>query len=69
MEEFTEHLEDTKVYASVHISHDSDSERTTKVTSRKYRIYTYLQKSQITEYALESKGPKRDVEQKSLESG
>ena len=39
-EEFAENLEDTEVPAPAHISHDSDSERPTKVTPRKHSIET-----------------------------
>ena len=41
-EEFTDNLEDTAVPAPVHISHESDSERLTKVASKKYRSFTHL---------------------------
>ena len=37
LEEFTENLEDTEVLAPAHISHDSDSERPTKVAPKEDR--------------------------------
>ena len=41
---FTENLEDTGVPALAHISHDSDSERPTKVAFRKHSIQTHFPK-------------------------
>ena len=41
-EEFTENLEDTEVPATAHISHDSDSERPTKVASKRHRICAHF---------------------------
>ena len=38
-----ENLEDTEVSTSAHTSHDSDSERTIKVTCRKYKIFAPLE--------------------------
>ena len=40
LEEFTDNLEDTEMPAPAHISHDTDSERPTKVASKKHRIFT-----------------------------
>ena len=53
LEEFTENLEDTEVRAPAHISHDSDSERPTKVVSRKHRIFMHFQKAEIAKSACE----------------
>ena len=47
--EFTENLEDTEVPASGNISHDSDTERPTKVASRKQSVYTHLPNDQHCE--------------------
>ena len=41
-QEFTDNLEDTQVPALANTSHDSDSERPTKVASRKHSVYTHF---------------------------
>ena len=51
--EFTENLEDTEVPATSHISHDSGSERPTKVPSRKHIIFTHFPRDRIAKYACE----------------
>ena len=55
LQEFTENLEDTEVPAPAHMSPDSDSERPTKVASRKHRIYTHLPKDRNCEVCLRTK--------------
>ena len=52
---FTENLEDTEVPAPAHISHDSDSERPTEVTSRKHCIFTHFPKDPNCEVCLRTK--------------
>ena len=47
LEEFTDNLEDTEVSAPVHISQNSDSERPTKVVSRKHRIFSLLERREL----------------------
>ena len=44
LKEFTDNLEDTGMPVPAHISRDSDSERPTKVTSKKQSIYTRFPK-------------------------
>ena len=57
LEEFTENLDDTEVPAPAHISHDSDSERPTKVVSklRKHSVYTHFPKDPNCEVCLRTK--------------
>ena len=45
LEEFKENLEDRETLVSAHISHDSDSERRTKVASRRHSILSWLPKA------------------------
>ena len=76
LEELTENLEDIEVPALAHISHDSDSERPTKVASRKHSIiFIHFPKDRIAKYACEPKWQellaedalaKQYLEQKSL---
>ena len=42
LEEFTDNLEGTEVPALAGTSHESDSERLTKVAPRKHRIFTHF---------------------------
>ena len=44
LEEFTDNLEDTEMGGPAHICQDSDSERLTKVASRKHRVSTHFPK-------------------------
>ena len=55
LEDFTENLEIAEVPASANISHDSDSERPTKVASRKHSIYTRFPKDQNCEVCKRTK--------------
>ena len=55
LEEFAENLEDTEAPAHAHISHDSDSERPTKVAPRKHSIYPHFPKTEIAKSASEQK--------------
>ena len=55
LEEFTENLEDTEMPAPAHISHDSDSERSTKVASRRHSIYTHFPKDTNCEICKRTK--------------
>ena len=62
-EEFTDNLEDTDVPALANTSHDWDSERPTKVVSRKYSIYTHFPKDRNCEVRKKTKitrGPCRN---------
>ena len=52
---FTENLEDTEVPAPAHISHHADSERPTKVASRKYSIYTHFPEDRNCEVCKRTK--------------
>ena len=52
LEEFTENLEDTEVLAPAYTSHDSDSERPTKVALRKHSVYTHFPKDRNCEVCL-----------------
>ena len=54
-EEFTENLADTEVSAPAHISHDSDSERPTKVASRKHSIFTHFPEDKNCDACLRTK--------------
>ena len=66
LEEFTENPEDAEVPATAHISHDSDSERPTKVAPRKHSIYSLperstlrsMQANQVYEIARPARGRK-----------
>ena len=49
-QKFTENLEDTEVLA-----HDSDSERPTKVASRKHNIFVHIQKNRKCDVCLRTK--------------
>ena len=49
LEEFADDLEETEVPALAHISHDSDSERPTKVATRKHSIFTHVPKDRNRE--------------------
>ena len=49
LEQFTDYLEDTELHSPAHISQDSDSERPTKVVSRKHSIYTHSPKDRNCE--------------------
>ena len=55
LEEITENLGDTEVPAPAHISHDSDSERPTKVTLMKHSVYTHLPKDRNCDIYLRTK--------------
>ena len=55
LEEFTENLEDTEARAPAHITHGSDSERTTKVEHRKHSIYTHFLTGRNCEERLRTK--------------
>ena len=55
LENFTEYLEIAEVIVSAHISHDSDSERPTKVASRKHSIFTHFPKERNCEVCLWAK--------------
>ena len=48
-EELTDNLEDTEVPALANTSHDSDSERPTKVATRKHSIYSHFRKDRNCE--------------------
>ena len=52
--EFTENLEYTEVSAHAHLSHDSDSERPTKVAPRKRSIYIHFPENRTCEVCLRS---------------
>ena len=53
--EFTDNLEDTDVPALEITSHDSDSERPTKVTTKKHDIYTHFPKGRNREICKRTK--------------
>ena len=53
--EFTENLEDPEVLAPAHNSHDSDSERPTKVAPRKHSFFTHFPKDRSCEVCLRTK--------------
>ena len=55
LEEFTDNLEDTEMPAPAHISHDTDSERPTKVASKKHRIFTHLPKDGNCDICMRTK--------------
>ena len=55
LEVFTDNLEDTEVSAPAQISHDSDSERPTKVASRKHSIFSHFPKDRNCEVCLRTK--------------
>ena len=55
LKEFTENLEDTEAPALANTSHDSDSERTTKVASRKQSIKTHFPKDRNCEVCKRTK--------------
>ena len=55
LQEFTDNLEDTEVPASAYISHDSDSERLTKVASRKHGIHTHFPQDRNCEICQRTK--------------
>ena len=55
LEEFTENLGDTEVRAHAHISHDSDSDRPTKVASKKHYIFTQFPKDRNCEVCWRTK--------------
>ena len=55
LEEFTDNLEDAEVPAPAHISHDSDSERPTKVAPRKHSVHTLFPKDRNCEVCLRTK--------------
>ena len=57
LEEFTDNLEHTEVYAPSHISQDLDSERPTKVVSRsrKHGIETHFPQDRHCEVCLRTK--------------
>ena len=52
---FTYSLEDAEVPAPAHISHDSDSERSTKVALRKHSVYIHSPKDRNCEVCLRTK--------------
>ena len=52
LEKFTENLEDTEVPAPAHISHDSGSERPTKVELRKHSIFSHFPKDRNCEVCV-----------------
>ena len=55
LEQFTDNLEDTEVLAPARISHDSDSESPTKVSSKKHSIFTHFPKDRNCEVCLRTK--------------
>ena len=55
LEEFADNLEYTEVPALANTSHDSDSERPTKVASRKHGIYTHFSKDRNCEVRKRTK--------------
>ena len=62
LEERTENLEDTEVLAPAHSSHDSDSERPTKVASRKHSIFNLFPKDRNCEVCLRTKNDKGSLQ-------
>ena len=66
-EEFTENLEDEGVLASrntpAHTSHDSDSERLTKVVSGKHIIFTHIPKDRIFRNTQENQDYKGSLQE------
>ena len=55
LEEFTGYLEDAELLAPAHISHDSDSERLSKVASRKHSIETHFPRDRNCDICLRTK--------------
>ena len=55
LEEFRDNLEDTEVRAHAHISHDSGSERPTKVALWKHSVHTHFSKDRNCEVCLRTK--------------
>ena len=55
LEEFTDNLEDTKVPACANTSHDPDSERPTKVASRKAWYFSHFTKDRNCEVCKKTK--------------
>ena len=55
MEKFADNLEDTKVPALANTSHDSDSERPTKVATRTHSIYIHFSKDRNCEACKRTK--------------
>ena len=55
LEEFTDNLEDTELHSPAHIAQNSDSERPTKVASRKHSIYIHFPKDPNCEVCLRTK--------------
>ena len=55
LEAFTDNLEDTEVPVTAHSSHDSDSERPTKVASRNHSVHTHVPKDRNCEICMRTK--------------
>ena len=55
LKESTENPEDTEVLAPAHVSHDSDSERPTKVTLGKHSVHTHFPKDRNCQVCLRTK--------------
>ena len=55
LKDFTDNLEDTEVPGLANTSQDSDSERPTKVATRKHSIYTHFPKDHNREVCLRTK--------------
>ena len=68
VQDFAENLEDTEVPALASISHNQDSERSTKVAGRKYSIFSHFSKDRNCEICKNTKSTRIPCRRRTGES-